>query len=103
MADELLDQIRNILEGQIDYEGQKLVESLSTLVFAFVGVVSFIAGFVSQDIIRTLYIGIGGSALVFVLAVPPWPFYKRNPIAWLPVLAFDNQIHNSSIGKVIIT
>ncbi|RKF56088.1 Signal peptidase complex subunit 1, partial [Erysiphe neolycopersici] len=86
-----------------DFEGQKLVESLSTLLFIFVGIISFTIGFVLQDIIRTLYIGLGGSALVFLLTIPPWPFYKRHPITWLPVRAFDNQVNSSSIGKVITT
>lgn len=103
MAEELLDQLRNILEGQIDFEGQKLVESISSILFVLVGITSFTIGFVLQDIIRTLYIGLGGSALIFLLAVPPWPLYNRHPITWLPVRSFDNQVNSSSIGKVIIT
>jgi signal peptidase complex subunit 1 len=38
MADQLLEKVRDIAEGQIDFEGQKLAEFLSTLLLAMVGV-----------------------------------------------------------------
>ena len=37
-----------------------------------------------QDIYSTLYIGLGGTALAFVLIVPPWPWFNRHAIPWLP-------------------
>jgi signal peptidase complex subunit 1 len=42
-------------------------------------------GYVLQDIKLAVYIGLIGTAAVFVLVVPPWPFYNRNPVKWLPV------------------
>lgn len=38
----------------------------------------------TQNIHNTLWIGLGGTALTFVVCVPPWPFYNRNPVRWLP-------------------
>jgi hypothetical protein len=38
MADQLLEKARNVAEGQIDFEGQKLAELLSTALLAIVGV-----------------------------------------------------------------
>jgi signal peptidase complex subunit 1 len=38
MADQLLEKVRDIAEGQIDFEGQKLAELVSTLLLAMVGV-----------------------------------------------------------------
>jgi signal peptidase complex subunit 1 len=38
-----------------------------------------------QDIKLAVYVGLIGTAAVFVVAVPPWPFYNRNPVKWLPV------------------
>ncbi|KAJ4302929.1 hypothetical protein N0V90_001820 [Kalmusia sp. IMI 367209] len=63
MADQLLDQVRDAVEGQI--------------IFAF-----FI-GFMAQDIKLTLYIGLAGTALTFLAVVPPWPFFNKNPEPWL--------------------
>lgn len=38
----------------------------------------------AQDIQLALYIGLAGTALTFVVVVPPWPFYNKNPEGWLP-------------------
>ncbi|GAO19621.1 hypothetical protein UVI_02022540 [Ustilaginoidea virens] len=64
MADELLDKVRDLLEGQI--------------------LVAFAIGYQLQDIQKTVYIGLAGTALTFLVVVPPWPFYKSKPIKWLP-------------------
>lgn len=47
--------------------------------------ISFIVGYALQDIKLALYIALGGTALIFVVVVPPWPFFKRHPVKWLPV------------------
>ncbi|CAD0042492.1 unnamed protein product [Aureobasidium pullulans] len=41
-------------------------------------------GFATQDITYTLYILLGGAALTFVVCVPPWPIYNKDPVKWLP-------------------
>jgi signal peptidase complex subunit 1 len=38
----------------------------------------------AQDIRLSLYIGLAGTALTFLVVVPPWPFYNKNPEGWLP-------------------
>ncbi|KAI1338066.1 microsomal signal peptidase 12kDa subunit [Xylariaceae sp. FL0016] len=85
MAEELLDQVRDLVEGQIDFEGQKLSEVLSTVLLSAVGAIAFLVGFFLQDIALALKIGLGGTALTFLIVVPPWPFFKRHPVQWLPV------------------
>lgn len=45
---------------------------------------AFLAGFITQNIHYTLYIGLGGTALAFVAVVPPWPFYNKHPAPFLP-------------------
>ena len=37
MADQILEQVREAVEGQIDFEGQKLAELLGTALLATVG------------------------------------------------------------------
>ncbi|KAF3810658.1 hypothetical protein GCG54_00006566 [Colletotrichum gloeosporioides] len=87
MADQILDQVRDLAEGQIDFEGQKLADLLATLVLSASGFTSqalaFLVGFFLQDIKLAVYIGLAGTALTFLLIVPPWPFYKQHPVKWL--------------------
>ncbi|CAK7274436.1 hypothetical protein SEPCBS119000_006170 [Sporothrix epigloea] len=85
MADQLLEQARDVFEGQIDFEGQKLCESLATILLCIVGAVTFIVGYILQDIKLSLWIALGGTAITFVAIVPPWPFYNKNPVKWLPI------------------
>ncbi|KAF3770309.1 SPC12-domain-containing protein [Cryphonectria parasitica EP155] len=103
MAEELLDQVRDVAEGQIDFEGQKLVETLSTVLLSVIGVsreskprgsgsspplpqaISFLVGYFLQDIKLAVFIALGGTGLTFLVVVPPWPFYKKHPVKWLPV------------------
>jgi signal peptidase complex subunit 1 len=103
MADQILEQVREFAEGQIDFEGQKLAEFLGTALLATVGVrinlqntqfitllirfqaISFIVGFFLQDIKLALFIGLGGTALTFLVVVPPWPFFNKHPVKWLLV------------------
>ncbi|KAK3302080.1 microsomal signal peptidase 12 kDa subunit-domain-containing protein [Chaetomium strumarium] len=85
MADQILDQVRDLFEGQIDFEGQKLAELLVNVALTVVGVVAYLVGYFLQDIKLALYITLAGTAATFVLVVPPWPFFNRHPVKWLPV------------------
>jgi signal peptidase complex subunit 1 len=42
-------------------------------------------GFATQNITYTLWILLAGAALTFVVCVPPWPVYNKDPVRWLPV------------------
>ncbi|KAK4179761.1 putative signal peptidase complex subunit 1 [Triangularia setosa] len=85
MAEQLLEQARDIFEGQIDFEGQKLVELLVNISLSLVGAIAFLVGYFLQDIKLAVYIGLAGTAATFLLTVPPWPIYNKNPVKWLPV------------------
>lgn len=45
---------------------------------------AFILGFALQNIYVTLWTGLGGAALAFLVVVPPYPFYNKSPERWLP-------------------
>ncbi|KAF7558640.1 hypothetical protein G7046_g5520 [Stylonectria norvegica] len=83
MAEETLDQVRDVIDGQIDFEGQKLVELLATVLLVVSGLLSFVVGYILQDIKLAVYVGLAGTALTFLVVVPPWPFYKTQPAKWL--------------------
>ncbi|CAK7207813.1 hypothetical protein SEUCBS139899_010628 [Sporothrix eucalyptigena] len=85
MADQLLDQIRDVAEGQIDFEGQRLCDTLATVLLSIVGAITFVVGYFLQDIKLSVYIALAGTALTFLVIIPPWPFYNKNPVKWLPI------------------
>ncbi|KAG9249201.1 microsomal signal peptidase 12kDa subunit [Calycina marina] len=97
MADQLLENARDLFEGQIDFEGQRLAEFLATVLLSIVGVVSFLYGYFLQDIKLALLIGLGGTVLTFLLVVPPWPLFKAHPVKWLPA----PEENKSSQGIVV--
>ncbi|KAF4548015.1 Microsomal signal peptidase 12 kDa subunit (SPC12)-like protein [Elsinoe fawcettii] len=81
--DAYLDKARDIWEGQIDFEGQRLVEVLSNVLLSVVGVTAFLVGYITENITYTLWLGLAGTAFTFLIVVPPWPFFNRNPVNWL--------------------
>jgi signal peptidase complex subunit 1 len=48
-------------------------------------VFSFIAGYYTQNVYNSVYVGLAGTALTFLVVVPAWPFFNKNPARWLPV------------------
>ncbi|TGJ87405.1 hypothetical protein E0Z10_g1360 [Xylaria hypoxylon] len=104
MADQLLEQVRDVVDGQIDFQGQRLAEILATVLLSIVGAISFVVGFFLQDIALALKIGLGGTALTFLVIVPPWPFFNQHPVKWLPVggLSVPTSHQNIVIDEKIL-
>ncbi|KFY10692.1 hypothetical protein V492_04894 [Pseudogymnoascus sp. VKM F-4246] len=102
MADQILEKVRDVVEGQIDFEGQRLAEVLVTIVLGVVGAIAFVIGFVRQDITLALYVGLAGTALAFVIVVPPWPFFNRNPVQWLPAGGAQSVGSQHGAGGIVV-
>jgi len=45
------------------------------------------AGYTTNNIQYTLWTGLAGTLLTFVLVVPPWPFFNTSPPKWLAARA----------------
>ena len=41
-------------------------------------------GFAEQNIYYTVWVGLGGAALTFLVVVPPWPLFNQSSESWLP-------------------
>jgi signal peptidase complex subunit 1 len=68
-------------------------------------VLSFLVGFFTQDIVKALYLGLGGTALTFFVVVPQWPWYNQNAERWLPARmqrASNNYVQGVNLGGVQI-
>lgn len=75
----------------MDFQGQKLAENLLvkiTIVFAVIG---FIAGYAISDFSLMVKINGVGLALTLLAVLPPWPWYSKNPLPWLPALNPDTD------------
>ncbi|KAI9672103.1 MAG: hypothetical protein M1831_001916 [Alyxoria varia] len=96
---EQLDRMRDALDGQIDFNGQRLADQLNTNTLAVIGLVAFLAGYFTQNLQHTLWIGVGGTAVVFLVIVPPWPMYNRKPATWLPARGNLSGINISMDGQ----
>jgi len=91
-----------MVDGQIDFEGQKTAEQLATALLSTLGGIAFIIGYFLQDIKLALQIGLGGTVLVALVVVPPWPFYNKNPVKWLPVAGSGLGSHGIVVdGEVV--
>ncbi|KAH8725236.1 microsomal signal peptidase 12 kDa subunit-domain-containing protein [Phaeosphaeriaceae sp. PMI808] len=101
MSDQLLEQVRDTVEGQIDFEGQRLAEMLTTVLLGAAGIIAFFVGYFTQDIRLSLYVGLAGTALTFLLVVPPWPFYNKNPEDWLPARSAASNISINVDGQKV--
>jgi signal peptidase complex subunit 1 len=64
--------------------------------------IAFTVGYILQDITLALYIGLGGTALAFLVIVPPWPFYNTHPVKWLPVAGSEIASQGITVdGKIV--
>ena len=56
--------------------------------------VSFLAGYIKQDVYLSLFVGIGGALITFLAVVPPWPAYNQNPQKW-----FSPSVSAPTVGS----
>ncbi|KAH7386723.1 microsomal signal peptidase 12 kDa subunit-domain-containing protein [Phaeosphaeria sp. MPI-PUGE-AT-0046c] len=101
MSEQLLEQVRDAVEGQIDFEGQRLAEMLTTVLLGAAGIIAFLIGYFTQDIRLSLYAGLAGTVLTFLVVVPPWPFYNKNPEGWLPASNASQGFHIDVDGQKV--
>ncbi|KLO12484.1 microsomal signal peptidase 12 kDa subunit [Schizopora paradoxa] len=80
-----MDYVQSLVEGKIDFEGQRLTGTFRDYTLIGSAIISFLFGFLSQSL-RTTFILLGFSTIVLcAVVVPPWSYYNRHPIKWLPV------------------
>ncbi|ORY16074.1 microsomal signal peptidase 12 kDa subunit-domain-containing protein [Clohesyomyces aquaticus] len=99
--EQILDQLRDVVEAPIDYEGQRLAELITTVLLGAAGIFAFFIGFMTQDIKLSLYIGLAGTAITFLAVVPPWPLYNKNPEPWLPAHSATSGVQIDVDGQKV--
>nr|ABI52785.1 microsomal signal peptidase subunit [Argas monolakensis] len=72
----------NTIPTHMDFEGQWMAEKIFqavTVVFALIGLVW---GYIVQQFSYTVITLGVGFVISCLLTLPPWPFYRRKPLAW---------------------
>jgi signal peptidase complex subunit 1 len=70
----------------MDFEGQKLAESLIYRLLVLFGAVGFVVGYAAGSFRLMVLINAAGLALTLLVVVPNWPIFNRHPLSWLPPL-----------------
>ncbi|KAI9007938.1 microsomal signal peptidase [Phycomyces nitens] len=84
--------IAELLECSIDFEGQRLADTITHVALIVSAVVSLIAGYSLQSLQLSVCIFLIGLGATLILVLPPWPMYNRNPQVWLTSLKEKGRI-----------
>jgi signal peptidase complex subunit 1 len=79
---DLLNTVRPYIEGPISFQAQKRMRDLSLLMLNVGGLVSFLIGFLAQDVSYTAYSFGVAVLLTLLVVVPPWPMNKGEELKW---------------------
>jgi len=80
-----MDYVQNLVEGKIDFEGQRLTENIKNIALIGSAIIAFLFGFLTQSL-QTTFILLGFSMVMLgAIIVPPWSYYNKHPVKWLPV------------------
>ncbi|KAI0922431.1 hypothetical protein AcV7_005967 [Taiwanofungus camphoratus] len=82
---------QQLLDGKIDFEGQKDVERIARATLIASTILSFLVGFALQSLRVTFGLVSLSTIALFLIVVPPWPMYNRHPVQWLPVKEHKSQ------------
>ncbi|KAL1922372.1 uncharacterized protein VTP21DRAFT_9911 [Calcarisporiella thermophila] len=74
--------LRDWFEWNIDFKGQKLSEDLLQIIIAIFAVTAFIVGCYMQSLLVMFGIYGAGVLVSAIVILPPWPFYRKQVIAW---------------------
>ncbi|SAM04350.1 hypothetical protein [Absidia glauca] len=77
--------LTDYFECTIDFKGQRLAERLTYGLLGTFSVIGFLAGYASESLSLTLAIFALGVITACLVALPPWPMYRRHAVQWLSV------------------
>ncbi|KAL7667443.1 hypothetical protein ACOME3_001015 [Neoechinorhynchus agilis] len=69
-------------DTHMDFVGQKRAERLYQIVIVIGAIVGFIHGYIEQRFSLTMYYTLSAIGISALLVVPPWPWFRLNPIKW---------------------
>ncbi|KAH8416638.1 hypothetical protein KR222_000407, partial [Zaprionus bogoriensis] len=81
-----------------DFAGQAKAERWSRLIITFFGVIGLIYGGIVQQFSQTVYILGVGFVLSSLITIPPWPFYRSNPLKWQKPVNVEPKAQSADSG-----
>ncbi|KIM30697.1 hypothetical protein M408DRAFT_66415 [Serendipita vermifera MAFF 305830] len=84
-------QLQTLYEGKIDFFGQDAVDRWTRVALSIFASLAFVVGLALQSLKMSFAVFGGGVLLVLVLAVPPWPYLNRFPVAWTQIESKKKQ------------
>ncbi|KAL9932291.1 hypothetical protein V8E36_008770 [Tilletia maclaganii] len=79
-----MEGIQKIIDGKIDFQGQRLADRIGQETIALFAAMGFLAGYSTESLQLTMLIYGAGVVLALIASVPPWPIYNKHPTTWLP-------------------
>lgn len=87
------------IPSHMDYRGQKLAEHIFQVFAVTSGIIGFIVGYVCQQASYMMMILGFGCLIGCLVTLPPWPFYRRDPVAWQKPQEEESQQTQKSTKK----
>ncbi|KAN0094705.1 Microsomal signal peptidase 12kDa subunit [Tylopilus felleus] len=75
---------KDLLEGKIDFHGQRKVDNIIRIVLIAGTILSFVLGFALQSLRVTMGTFALSTVVLALVVVPPWPAYNKHPVKWQP-------------------
>lgn len=75
----------SLLEFSIDFEGQKLVDSIISILSYISIPISFLIGFSTGSVVNLVISFASFIILSWLIVLPAWPTYNQNPSNWQQV------------------
>uniref|UniRef100_A0A0C9RQP8 Signal peptidase complex subunit 1 n=1 Tax=Wollemia nobilis TaxID=56998 RepID=A0A0C9RQP8_9CONI len=81
----------------MDWQGQKLSESLMQIMLVVAATGAFLTGYFISSFKNMLIIYAAGVVITLLTTVPNWPFFNRHPLQWLDPK--ETEIHGVRVQK----
>ncbi|KAK0417318.1 hypothetical protein QR680_012943 [Steinernema hermaphroditum] len=82
-----------------DFVGQKRAERIYQVILVISGIIGFSAGFITQRLSYTVITILGGFLLSCLVVLPPWSYFRQNPIKWQVVQKEKEESPSTSTGQ----
>ncbi|KAI8978531.1 microsomal signal peptidase 12kDa subunit [Pilobolus umbonatus] len=71
-----------MLECTIDFEGQRIADTITHALLLASGMMSFAVGYYYESMLLLTGVFVAGLLLTLILVLPPWPMYTKHPQPW---------------------
>ncbi|KAJ8597171.1 microsomal signal peptidase 12 kDa subunit, partial [Rhizopogon salebrosus TDB-379] len=76
--------LNELLEGRIDFKGQKRADDIVRVVLITSTFLSFVIGFTLSSLWITFSTFVLCTVALSLVVLPPWPMFNQHPAKWLP-------------------